>query len=230
MLKPVSIVCTRSFSHALKIEAQDNSITIFDRDFLWVSYRDDPSLTETVSNNLHPFVFTSIHAVKAVASLIKKHGVELKNNSCYCISGNTLLCAQQNGFIPLANAKDATSLAHSIISRNENSVLHCTANFSRRELRDLLLKAGIELVVCEIYHKNILPVKVSAFDGVMFFSPSQIDAFRTVNELHPQTPAFCIGSTTAQHLADCLHKNILISSQSNERAMLEKVYEYFKKH
>ncbi len=208
----------------------DNNINILDQDFLLISHLDNPSLVETLQNNQHPFVFTSINAVNATACLIKNYGITLKTNSCYCISGKTSACAKQSGFNSLSDAKDATSLADAIISGNENAVLHCTGNLTKQDLYNLLQEAGLEIAICQVYQNNILPVKVPSFDGVMFFSPSQIDAFLTVNELHSQIPAFCIGNTTAEHLAKFSHQNIVISSQSNEQAMLHKVYEYYKIH
>lgn len=45
-----------------------------------------------------------------------------------------------------------------------------------------------------------MPKKVGNLDGVLFLSPSQIDAFFAVNTLPENVPAFCIGNTTARYL------------------------------
>ena len=89
--------------------------------------------------------------------------------------------------------------------------------------------AGIQIIACEVYQKKQLKKKVGQFDGVLFFSPSQFDAFIAANELKPDIPAFCIGRTTATHVAKFNHKNIIVSKQASEEAILKSVYNFFKK-
>ncbi len=228
MSSPIHIVCSRSVTPLLKSEAKSKGIIIHDHDFLRISYTDQISIAEMLMTNLQPLVFTSVKGVEAVVNYIQKYGITMKIKSCYGIRGNTIDKAVQNGFTRIADAENAADLAHVIISKKEKSVLHCTANFSRPELYSLLHKSGINITVCEVYHKEIYPVKVSRLDGVIFFSPSQIDSFLKANELTPMTPAFCIGTTTASHLFALHHKNIITALQTNQGAMFQTVYDYYK--
>ncbi len=224
----VYIACTRLLDEAVKAEALKKQVQLNDDSFLNISYPDHPLLVETLRENVDPIVFTSIHAVKAVQQLINKYQFKLKTNLAFCITGKTALCAVKNGFSILDEAVNASLLANKIIRKKSKSVLHCTANIRRNELVHELLNKGIRVKIAEVYHKELVNKKVLKFDGVMFFSPSQVDAFLSGNMLLPHLPAFCIGATTAKHLASLNHSNIITSNISNEQALLEQVYKYYK--
>ena len=90
-----------------------------------------------------------------------------------------------------------------------------------------MTKAGITIQAVEVYHKAFSPAEIPAFQGILFFSPSQITSFLSKNHLESQIPAFCIGATTATFLKNQGHKNIHIATAPSPTAVLEKVYQYF---
>ncbi len=136
--------------------------------------------------------------------------------------------AKEFGFKLLTEAGNSMQLAQKILAFNPQQVLYCTSNIRRNELITELQSKKISVDIIEVYHKALLPKKINAFDAVMFFSPSQIDAFLTLNSLHPMQPAFCLGATTAAHLASLKHTTIITSKDQSEQGMLDEIYQYYK--
>lgn len=226
----IHIACTRFLEKSNKNEAERKGICIHDYSFVNVSFPDNPMLVQTLRDNNFPLVFTSSYAVEAVATLIKKYAINLINKQVFCVNGRTKTKALENGFLILAEAPNASKLADEIIANHVKGVLHCTANIRRYELAESLEKAGIVINILEVYQKQIISKVVKEFNAVMFFSPSQADAFLLLNKLMPELPAFCIGSTTAHHLAKRNHKNIIISKTASEQDLLSEVFNYYNHH
>lgn len=228
--KQIHIACTRFLEKSNKNEAEHKGIHIHDYSFVNISFPEPTRLTEALRASNLPLVFTSRYAVEALAMLAKKQEIHLKNKQVFCISGRTKISAVENGFLILAEAPNASKLADEIISTHVKAVLHCTANIRRDELAERLQQAGIEIKILEVYQKQIISKVVKEFNAVMFFSPSQADAFLVLNKLMPEVPAFCVGSTTASHLAKRNHKNIIISKTANEQDLLTEVFNYYNQH
>lgn len=226
---PIYIVSTRKMDESLKERASKRGFFIEDIDCLRFSYVDDPATATQLRDNIFPLVFTSQHAVKGSVFLQEKFNFILKNKTCYCIEGATSKAAQEAGFEVKGTAKNAVDLAEKIIENSELACFHCTTNYRRHDLSQALEKATIKVIACEVYDKKMRSEKVSAFDGVLFFSPSCFDAFTAANKLPADTPIFCIGKTTAQHAANFKHQNIIIAEQASEAAVWHSVFTYFKK-
>ncbi len=226
----IHIACTRFLEKSHKNEAENKGIRIHDDSFVNITFPDHPLLVQTIRDNSLPLIFTSSYAVEAVAKLVKKHALKLKNNHAFCISGRTKTAALENGFMIMAEAPNALKLAHEIILSNTKALLHCTANIRRDEMAEQIQHSGIALNILEVYHKQIISKVVKDFHAVMFFSPSQADAFLRLNKLLPEVPAFCIGSTTANHLAQLNHTNIIISKTASEQDLLTEVFNYYNHH
>lgn len=218
----VSLVCPRKIDPFLKNSALERGIVIQEYQFIHISYLDNQPLRKKLQASTFPFVFTSIHAVKATEAIAQGNA-----KNCFCIKGNTARYARQMGFAIAAEAENAGRLAGFIIANAEKQVIHLTANIRRRELYEQLASAGIVVDVCEVYHKTMVPQKVGRFDAVLFFSPSQIDAFLAANELKPDTPSFCIGSTTSAYLSGTGHLNIIQSAEADQTVLMQRVFEYF---
>ncbi len=218
------IAATRCLAPSLKAQAKSLGCEILDADFLNITYFDNVLILEELSDTCVPFVFTSVHAIKAIVQL---KSLTLQQKKCFCINGATAQTARDAGFDIIATADDATRLATTIIEKKIAAVMHCTTTLRRTELYDILAKADINVHACEVYGKALNPLYIPDIQGVLFFSPSQIDAFLICNDLPPILPAFCIGKTTADYLSALAHQNIIVASQTNEPAMLFCVYNYF---
>jgi uroporphyrinogen-III synthase len=223
------IISTRRINEHLKQEALDHGFLIADQDFLSFDYLSGNHLAEVVKNSGPAFVFTSQHAVKAVMRIIDEYQIKLVNKDCFCIEGKTRQDAVEHGFNVLGEAGNSASLALVIAATDQQEVIFFSGNLKREELANTLTANNIKVHEHIVYHKSLLPLKVQEdYQGVMFFSPSQVDAFAAGNLLSREIPAFCIGSTTGEYLHNKGHKNTVVAEQKNTGSVLNKIYEYYK--
>ncbi|MCB0640007.1 MAG: uroporphyrinogen-III synthase [Phaeodactylibacter sp.] len=221
---PLHIACTRRLDPGLKATALAKGVELQDVDLLNYEYLDTPAIRSTLAVNTAPLVLTSRHALRALAAL----SVNTSGQACFCTSGRTATLAEAAGLACLAKAPSAAALAAPIQAARVPKVLHLSANVRRRELEEALQQTGIAVQVLEIYRKELLRKKLTDFQGILFFSPSQIEAFRLENRLDVHTPAFCIGPTTAAQLQAYGHQQIIQAVEPSAAAVLEQVYQYFK--
>jgi uroporphyrinogen-III synthase len=224
--KPIHIVCARTLSEELISIARSEGVEIKCYNFLQIQPKELSAFEDVLLTNTKPLVFTSKHAVEAVSPLLLK----LNQIDCFAIEGNTSEKALSLGFTLLGTASDATQLSEKIIETDTKAVLHCTTHNRRDELKNVLQEAQIQYEAVEVYDKESVSHKVEHLDGLMFFSPSQIDAFLILNKLAPNQPAFCVGKTTAEHLANLNHINIHISKLSSEKELLHTLLNFYKKN
>lgn len=224
----IHIVSTRKIEADLKQMASEKNIIISDFDFLNYEFIQSQEIIQVLSNNTAPLIFTSQHAVKAILQLLTKNNLQLKSKSCYTIEGVTENLALKNGFTILGSAKDSNQLANKIIEQKRDRLIFCCGNIRLNNLKDILIKNKIELLELEVYKKTLTPHKLhNNFDGVMFFSPSQIDSFLKNNILSTDTPAFCIGNTTSEYLKSKQHFNCYTSKMQSVKSVLDFAIEHF---
>jgi uroporphyrinogen-III synthase len=227
-MKKIRIVCTRLLLPELKLQAGKRGVDISDHDFLAINYLDNEDIRRLIEDTEGEFIFTSVHAIKAVLEIANKHQLTFSRKICYCIAGPTSQLASAKGFRVKAEAGNALSLAKKIITHSPSKLVFFTGDIRTTTIEDLLESEKTELITRIVYEKKLLPTKAGTFDGVMFFSPSQVDAFLAENKLKPATPAFCIGTTTADHLRGKEHKNAVVAAASNSASVMDAVYNYFK--
>jgi uroporphyrinogen-III synthase len=224
----INIISTRKIAQHLKQLAFDKGVKILDYSFLEYEYLQSKKIIDCLSSNDSPLVFTSQHAVISISLLLKKHGVELKNNQCYTIEGSTTHSAMQEGFTILGKAKNSESLAYQIVEQKNNKVLFCCSNIKLNHLCKILSENKITLNELEIYQKKIVPIKIDFdYHGVMFFSPSQVDGFLRMNTIQKNIPAFCIGNTTADYLKSKEHLVCIVSEKQTISDVVENVMRCF---
>ncbi|MDD4032743.1 MAG: uroporphyrinogen-III synthase [Bacteroidales bacterium] len=224
------ILSTRFINAADKSQAGERGVQIWDFELLKIVYTEDKTVAETIETARIPVVFTSRHAVKAISGLIGEDRLRKQQKKCFCIHGATREQALQSGFEVIGEAPDGSGLASEIIRSGCKEVLFLSSDLRRDELTDQLQQAGVRVKEQKVYFKSPMPVKIEIpYEGVMFFSPSQVDIFLQCNPLHVNMPAFCIGKTTADHLQKKGHKNILIAEKSSTAFVLKKVFEYYHK-
>ncbi|MCH5717265.1 uroporphyrinogen-III synthase [Niabella hibiscisoli] len=64
------------------------------------------------------------------------------------------------------------------------------------------------------------------FDGILFFSPSAVKSFCSVNKVGLHTICFAVGNTTAGSLKP-FTQNIVVAATASGQAMIDKVKEQF---
>jgi uroporphyrinogen-III synthase len=129
----------------------------------------------------------------------------------------------------IATAENASALAQKIIEHNAKEIVFFCGNKRRDELPGILKRAGIKLEEIVVYETVETPVvSTKDFDGILFFSPSAITSFFSVNRLNKNSICFAIGKTTADALKEYTNNKIIISEYPGEEMMLATVNFYFK--
>ncbi|MGN7822495.1 uroporphyrinogen-III synthase [Chitinophaga sp. 22536] len=234
------VLCTRPLSGNLITEAGDHGIAIGVEDFIQIKpllnndlAGDENMLRIFGSPNANiPLVFTSAHAVKVFADYyLHNDTFHVISNPVCCIDGNTKRVLQEE--LPdnpiIAAASYGKDLAAAIIALgNVNEVHFFCGNQRRDELPQSLKDAGIIVNEYVIYENNPTPAVVTGiYDGIMFFSPSAVKSFFSVNRLAPNTVCFAIGATTAAQLEDYTDNKIIMAPHTDAESMVKTVIFYF---
>lgn len=177
-------------------------------------------------------VFTSQHAVEAIDRYL--HGGDAYYTpdhwKVFCLNGATkervqeMLSEEQI----IETAPNATELAAKIIAHGQfKQVVFFCGNQRREELPRLLKETGIEVIEIVVYETIATPVvATSNLDAVLFFSPSAVKSFFSVNALKKDTACFAIGHTTAAAIGDYTDNKIIVSESPEQAAMLAGVWFY----
>lgn len=183
------------------------------------------------SNQIQKFVvLTSKSAVNAWVAIAKKYEIEISEHPVFCIDQATKKEVIARSLIIQGEAKDSTSLAD-VITQDSwiKSVTHICSDIRRDELSSKLNSKGVEVHEIIGYRTQHTPVKVEhPFQGVLFFSPSGVDSFLSVNEI--SHVCFCIGEATAAHAASRGFKNVQVAEFSTPESVIKKVIQYFSKN
>jgi len=225
-MKNVNVICTRKLDKTLVEYAAKKGFSIYDIDFLNISYIENEFFAKELVNNDTPLFITSVHAIK---SILKFYSIIVlpKKIKCFCIGKKTSSLAIANGFEVVGAAPTALQLAEVVLKSNIKSIIYPCGNIKNVELHKFYSEKKIECREFVIYEKQLLNISVPKFDAIMFFSPSQIDAFLLSNSLKADVPVFCIGKTTAKYFKN--HKSINICEISTQENMVQLVLNYYKK-
>lgn len=233
------VLCTRPLSGNLITEAGDHGIAIEVQDFIQIkpiannNLLGDENMKSVLGNPDIPLVFTSAHAVKVFVDYYWHQGSTfylIRNPFC-CIDGNTK--AQLQKWFPhnpiLAEAPYGKDLAAAIIALgNINEVHFFCGNQRRDELPQSLRDAGVTVNEYVIYENIPTPTVVAGeYDGILFFSPSAVKSFFSVNRLAPNTVCFAIGTTTAAQLEDYTDNKIIMAPHTDAESMVKTAIFYF---
>ncbi|MCH5596894.1 uroporphyrinogen-III synthase [Niabella ginsengisoli] len=76
-----------------------------------------------------------------------------------------------------------------------------------------------------VYTTEATPHKITPqYDGILFFSPSAVESFFSLNTIDEATKCFAVGNTTAKSLKPYTN-NIIVADAASGDAMLSKVME-----
>jgi uroporphyrinogen-III synthase len=177
-------------------------------------------------------VFTSSNAVFAV----KKYLTDYINPfvtgwKIFCLSGKTKEALDEYlelfGSI-IDTSENAKDLANKIITKEVSEVVFFCGNKRRDELPAVLNNAGIKVTEVVVYETIETPTaETKEMDAVLFFSPTAVESFFSVNELPEQTVCFAIGQTTAKSIADFTNNKIIVSELPRQETIIASVEFYF---
>lgn len=179
-------------------------------------------LKPDVPKKLTYAIITSQHTVDFV---LQQH---IKIEQCFCVGEKTAKRLEKNHYKVIENTHYGRDLAKIIAQKHGNKefVFLC-GNRRRPEMPKILTENHIAYTEIQVYENKFNPKKFQQnFDGIMFFSPSQIKSYLLANELKQQT-AFCIGTTTAAEAQK--HTNqIIIANKPTVENVIVQVIKTFK--
>ncbi|HEX7457000.1 MAG TPA: uroporphyrinogen-III synthase [Ginsengibacter sp.] len=173
-------------------------------------------------------VFTSKNAVKAFDQIANAE-VPWK---IFCIGHSTKTSvAKLFGEEKISGTADnAADLADIILKDEEIKKVIFFSGKQRRDELTLKIKAqGIEVEEIVVYETLETPQKLSRkiYDGILFFSPSAVNSFFSLNKINGQTQIFAIGKTTADAIHQHINKELIIAETPSEENMIEQVSSHF---
>jgi len=170
-------------------------------------------------------MLTSANAVRALLPLIESS--HLKEIPCFCISGNTAKEAKQAGLNLYGTAPDGLGLAENICKSPFQHVVHPTCSKHRTEASSRFAHEGIVYRPVFVYESTPNPLKYAPFQAFICFSPMQVSTFLELNRPEPETPAFCIGHSTAAALRAAGHTTIITATEPTVDSVLNSLFHYF---
>lgn len=187
-------------------------------DFLSIKLETSIAVNQILQHENKPMVFTSAHAVNAIQNMQINNAIK-----AYVITGNTKEKAILAGFEIRGEANNSVGLANVIVSKLEKAVLHLTTVDRRQELGGILKGNGIDYSVLEVYNKVNNPQIVSGFDAIVFYSPSQVDAFLKFNVFKQQMTAFCLGHTTGNYLKEKGLVQVVVAKEQTTESIIASI-------
>lgn len=173
----------------------------------------------------HTVVFTSAQAVNFLppASNVRW--------AIYCI-GNATQQAVEQKFPSAAiagTADNALSLADVIISNGiQEDIIFFCGDQRRNDLPEALQKAAISIKEIVVYSTTLTPLKVDKqYDGILFYSPSAVESYFSVNTISLQTVLFAIGTTTANAIKKYTNNTVITGEKPGKQDLINKLLYYY---
>lgn len=230
------VLSTKKLNASLVKKARENGIEIVEQEFISIK----PVWNKETGKQIIDFaeagkttvVLTSNNAVDILDRYMHQgdtfYAIEWK---IFCLSGTTketILNARHLEKNIGGEATNASSLAHEILKQGEKEVVFFCGNQRRNELPSILKEAGVMVHEVVLYETVETPqVSTNDIAGILFFSPSAVQSFFSVNQLKETTVCFAIGQTTANSIADFTDNRVIVSQSPNQEMMLSSMQFYF---
>ena len=227
----LKILSTKKLSQEVIDKASVNDIEIDELPFITTAPIKDDQLKTRLKGFLQQnitAVFTSKNAVAAFEQIVN---AELPW-TIFCIGQSTKRAvARLFGEEKISGTADnASDLADIILTDAEIKKVHFFCGKQRKEvLPEKLKSSGIELEEIVVYETFETPQKISRkqYDGILFFSPSAVKSFFSLNKINEQAQIFAIGKTTAQALQQHTDKELITAETPSEENMMDQVLSHF---
>ncbi|HEY4875706.1 MAG TPA: uroporphyrinogen-III synthase [Puia sp.] len=227
----ISILSTRPLQAELINMAAEKNIEIETISFIETKAIEDDSLEQRILHLSHhqlTIVFTSMNAVEVVSSYLSNKKIDWK---IFCLDSTTKKLVKENfGENSIAGTADsASNLADVIVNqKNISSIIFFCGDKRRDELPDKLAKHNIEVNEIEVYKTLETPHLITRnYDAILFYSPSAVSSFFSINKINEQTILFAIGSTTANEIKKYSDNKIIVGKKPEKELLTGEVINYF---
>ncbi len=229
------VLSTKNLRPDLKKSTEQNSIDLVETEFISIK----PILTKEKYNEVHKYllkenvyaIFTSANAIGPFKNYMSQNNVyHMVNWKIFCLSNQT-----KKALYPyfserniLETADNALMLAQKIISHGIKELVFFCGNKRREELPLILKNNGINLHEVIVYETLETPILITQpFEAILFFSPSAVNSFFSMNQISMNTLCFAIGQTTANAIRVYTKNKIITSPVPSPEAMIEDLIKHF---
>jgi uroporphyrinogen-III synthase len=236
MMPKYKVLSTKKLLPIFIEKASQNNIQIIEKEFISVQ----PIITkekvkevlDLAASRKEYIAFTSANAVTPFDKYLHQHDTYyVVAWKIFCLEGKTKQ-AIVNSLLPKENiistAENAKALSQKIIEHGVKEIIFFCGNKRRNDLPGILKDAGITVHEVVVYETIEIPTIASeGINGILFFSPSAVNSFFSLNKLNNKTVCFAIGQTTGNSIADFADNKIIIVKTPGQETMMAAVNSYF---
>lgn len=234
--RPFTILSTGSLgppgNRGSEKEDHPGSIVIEDIPFIRIVLNSDEHTRYQVlalAEEKRVVVFTSANAVAAVGGIIRNK----PDWNIYCV-GNFTRKRAEAAFDEARIAgteRNADDLAVKMIGDKVKRAVFFCGDQRRDVLPDKLKEFGIPLQELVVYQTQATPVRLKkVYDAVLFFSPTAVTSFFSINTLSRQTVLFALGGTTAGALRRFSSKEVMLPPAPDKASLFQMAIAYAQLH
>ena len=226
----IQILSTKPIGAEFVLDAGEHNICIDEVSFIKTGEVVSEELKKRIaalSKQNITAVFTSANAVNAIKKLLPVK----PSWKIFCIGYQTKQSVAdtfgEKNIIGIAD--DGEELGEEIIKQSSvKKIIFFCGNQRREVLPEKLKKHGIELEEIVIY-KTIEKSQIISkrYDGILFFSPSGVRSFFSVNKINEPVQLFAIGNTTAKEIKTYSQLPIIIPAQPDKEELIHLVIKHF---
>jgi uroporphyrinogen-III synthase len=169
--------------------------------------------------------FTSANAVEVLPSVESK-----PNWKVYCIGSATAKAVTEKFEVAaiVGTAINASALADQIINDGIKDVVFFCGDKRLDTLPSKLQGMGVGVDERVVYRTVETPVKVDKhYEGILFFSPSAVNSFFSMNEVAEDVVLFAIGDTTAKAISNKTSNEVVVCDTQSKDEVLRQAINYF---
>lgn len=230
--KKIRLLSTRPLDEALVNKALKHRIILDCISFIKTENITGNAVSEKIielASQTVTAVFTSMNGAEAVIDTLRKTNLQ-PAWKIYCLGAAThsLITSYFASITISGTGKNAAELSETIIHNNEKEVYFFCGNQRRDELPKKLRERNVSVKEIAVYETKELAVKINKpYNGILFFSPSAVKSFFSVNTIPADTVLFSIGNTTADEIKKNCTNQIMISNFPAKDKLAEIAIEYF---
>lgn len=174
-----------------------------------------------MSDHLENVIFTSQNAVEAVFT--KNPGIRF--GRCFCVGEKTRALLEHYDQLVIKTTEYAAELSKYLIENHVGDAFQFfCGNIRSDEIPSQLTENNIDFKEITVYKTTLNPKKFGRnFDAAMFFSPSGVRSYFSLNDSNSVKKAVCIGTTTAAELQNHLDMdNVIIANSTTIESVIAK--------
>lgn len=228
----IHLLCTRNLDGQLVKKAEQENILIDDLSFILTKPLTADELTAfagVFEKRDVVAVFTSTNAVQTISSLVKYKTTW----KVFCTGGITKETVKKHfgEETIIGTARNASLLAEKIVlSGVSKQVIFFCGDQRLHELPEILHANDIKATEIICYRTIQTPLTIEKdYDGILFFSPSAVHSFFSMNTISTEVILFAIGNTTAAAIKTYCINTTIISEWPGAENLVSLAIKYFEK-